>query len=254
MKTIFHSSLLFSVVAVASITFAGPAHAAEPAVDDASKSKRYELLLNKEDKVCRHILNLFNSSATKAGEGLDLDADKIFTSVNWKRYGQPDDGAFNYSAEYAKFDINNDGHDELVIRWRHGARKLIDVDSLFIFSKDTPLASVQRLTDIETHSVGSVSVRETYELRLLSPLPRQPWMKTDKQYFPSLTSFTLVRPFRYNDKYYLLLSESPDIKIDPELLVVARYKSGHVVSADSSQMNDVCCLSRPVSGVSMKRY
>ena len=253
MKTTPHSFFLFTVIVIVNVIFGGSGYATEPAVNDASKIQRYELLLGKKDKVCQHILNLFNSSVIKVANGPDVDTDSVFMSINWKRYGLPEDDAFDYGAEYAKFDINNDGHDELVIRWRHGGRKLIDVDSLFVFQKDFTLGSVQRLAGLETRSVGSVAVREAYELQLLSPLPRQAWMESGKQYFPGLTSYTLIRPFGFDGKYYLLLSESPDVKLDPELLVVARYKTGHVVSADSSKMSDICYLSRPLSGASIKR-
>ncbi|MBI3896878.1 MAG: hypothetical protein HY308_01120 [Gammaproteobacteria bacterium] len=203
--------------------------------------KKYALVINNDKKVCRYMLDVLN------GKKNDVDA------VEWMHYGRPEDSTFNYGAEYATFDINNDGRNETVVRW-HGSITSVDVDSLFIFSGDVSLRSLQQFSELEEHSIGTVRIQHSYELQLLPPLPHEGWMQANKQYFPALTSYTSIHPFSLKGEYYVLLSESSDVKLDPQLIVVAQYKKGRVSSADQSQMRDICYLSRPAIRASMKRY
>jgi hypothetical protein len=206
---------------------------------------QYKLIMSKEDKVCRYMLGVLNHHVAEGKTRYNELEDSMFAAIQWTRYGISNDNKFNYDAQYAKFDINNDGHEELVVRWRRGSIKLIDVDTLYILPEAVSAESLYRFQELEARSVGGVEIQDSYGLHLLPPLPRENWMKKDKQYFPGLTNFVLMRPFLFASKYYLLLSTSPDVRINPERLVVTRYIGGHVSSADPSKMDDVCYLSRP---------
>ena len=213
----------------------------------------YKIVVSKDDKVCRYMLDVLNRHVAEDKKRYNELEDSTFEAIRWTRYGISSDNKFNYDAQYAKFDINNDGHADIVVRWRHSTIKLIDVDTLYILPDNVSPESLYRFQELEMRSIGGVEIQDSYDLRLLLPLPREGWMKKDMQYFTGLTNFILLRPFFFESKYYLLLSESPDVRIDPELLVVAKYFKGRILSADPSQMSDVCYISRPESNPTIKR-
>jgi hypothetical protein len=246
-----NGDLFASILALGLISVATTIHAGAYKADAADKD-HYEAVVSKNSELCEYVLGVLNRHKDKARYG-EID-DPTFTAIRWTKYGRPSDQSFDYGAEYSKFDVNNDGKVELVIRWRHGARKLIDVDFLFVFPEEMSMNSLHKLAELAGQSIGGVQIEQSYELRSLPPLPRESWMKKDIHYFPILSSSLVMRPFLFEHKHYLLLSESPDVRIDPEIMVVARYRHSHVSSADSSRMEDICYFGRPQPNSTIKRY
>lgn len=226
--------------------------AAEPKAKSAEN--QYQIIVSKDDKVCRYVLNALNRHVVEKKSRHQQIEDVAFETINWKQYGVRHNGSFNYAARYAKFDLDNDGHDEVVVLEAHSSYHSIGVNALFIFPDNTSPENFPRYQDLQERSVGSVEIRpEGYELRLLPALTRESWMKADKQYFPSLTSVVL-NPFLFDGRYYLLLSESADVRIDPELLVVAQYRQGRVHYSDPTKMTDICYVGRREPSPTIKRY
>jgi hypothetical protein len=100
----------------------------------------YKLLMSKDDQACTYMLTLHNDDLQKYGK-IYYSGHPEFTRIQWKYGGyilrNTESGMeFSIGGQFAKFDINNDGKDELVFKKEVSYRNLSG-DELFVFDDTT---------------------------------------------------------------------------------------------------------------------
>ena len=92
-------------------------------------AESYTLVMGKAAAVCQHMLNLFNEDMKNFGE-LKYDQHEEFTSIDWTLV--LDD--FCWRTHTAQFDIDNDGHEDVVLKHAACIRGRLS-DSLYIYAE-----------------------------------------------------------------------------------------------------------------------
>ncbi|TKB65837.1 MAG: hypothetical protein E8D52_15690 [Nitrospira sp.] len=92
-------------------------------------AESYGLVMGKAAAVCQHMLNLFNEDMKNFGE-LKYDQHEEFTSIDWTL--ALDD--FCWRIHTAQFDIDNDGHEDVVLKHAACIRGILN-DSLYIYAE-----------------------------------------------------------------------------------------------------------------------
>ena len=134
MRTWFVSVLL-AVLIVLTVTTVVPASALqqmEPS--EFVQGVEYALLMSRDDKVCIHMLNLFNDDLKQYGYE-KYDEHEEFRSIGWKKETisrMEGDREVTDFVEAAYIDINNDGSGDVVFRLRDFAGGY-ERDTLYIF-------------------------------------------------------------------------------------------------------------------------
>lgn len=120
--TCCHSSelvfvLIFALTLVEALGApAGALQQMEP--EEFAQGVEYKLLMSRDDKVCTHMLALFNSDIKQYGHE-KYDAHEEFRSIGWRKEkyvrmeGERNVGG---TVEVANIDINNDGPKDVVLR------------------------------------------------------------------------------------------------------------------------------------------
>lgn len=78
----------------------------------------YNLLMSRDDKVCTHMLQIFNDDLKKYGYE-NYAAHEEFQALTWKKsqyFWMEGEKERHYPIEVANVDLNNDGTKDLVIR------------------------------------------------------------------------------------------------------------------------------------------
>ena len=101
---------------------------------------QYRLLMSKEDKVCTHMLALYNADLHRESK-VNYPSHPEFTAIKWQdgKYilNNTERGVkFTIGGKFAKFDINNDGKEEVVFKKEVPYRNLSG-DELFVFADTT---------------------------------------------------------------------------------------------------------------------
>lgn len=242
----------FTFLALSALTL-GSGHAVESNASKvgAGQEDQYELLMNSKTKVCKHVQEVLNRDIERYGPDYDQRkfADPMFTAIHWQPTSDP---MFRYGGDYARFDVNNDSRQDLVVRLRLSIKSR-DFHLMFVFDNETALESLKTIKDLREKRIGEIHF-EAYDLTHLSPRPREDWMEEGRQYYPALYRSVFFYPFVFNGMTYLLIKDSPDVRSDPELALVALYKGGLVQSADPQKMRDLCYLKKKVRNPTIKRY
>jgi hypothetical protein len=98
---------------------------------------QYVLVMSKNDCVCQHMLKIYNEDLEKYGE-IKYDQHEEFKAIDWKKQESYLEYFGNGTLEehdtlISKFDINNDGNPEIVIKDEHRTLRGIDSDAIYIF-------------------------------------------------------------------------------------------------------------------------
>lgn len=195
----------------------------------------YALLMSKDDKLCNHMMNLFNQDLEQYGGRGDeyQDEHEEFKRVPWGAvrimaniYGRIE---FR-TAEGALFDLNNDGVQDFVVRVISSLGNA-RADSLYIFDAET----AKRANDLTTADLGGENMiglaggfyKVSHPIKVIGgPL--------------------VLQPFIYRDTSYLLMRGLFEIPpITPGYAVIAKYGGGTVAARDlSGKMEDICYYQR----------
>jgi uncharacterized protein len=96
----------------------------------------YVLVMSKDDCVCRHMLKIYNEDLKEHGE-IKYDQHEEFKAIKWekqKAYFEPGESLLKeVDILISKFDINNDGSPEIIIKDEHRTLNLVDSDALYVF-------------------------------------------------------------------------------------------------------------------------
>ena len=205
----------------------------------------YKVVMSKNDRLCTHMLEVLNEELVQYGPKYDPRkfTAPVFSKIPWTPLGE----GFDYAGDVARFDINNDGQMDVVVRQETSGLKDKTFQRLFVFKEGQYLEAAKKRRELEEKAIGSVDFYMShYDFLGLPPkiLQEPPFMKGEKSYVSLWVVY--IHPFRFEDITYLLISRSPDLAPEygpePYWTLVAKYKQGKVHGADPSLMEDVCYL------------
>jgi len=170
----------------------------------------YKLLMSKDDQACTYMLTLYNDDLQKYGK-IYYSGHPEFTRIQWKYGGyilrNTESGMeFSIGGQFAKFDVNNDGKDELVFKKEVSYRNLFG-DEIFVFD-DTTLDFTHGL-EFTVHEMRNfkgikynIQGHYTIDTTLID-------RKNLTEYHTEKNDITLfmVNPFLLNGVYYVSMDE-----------------------------------------------
>lgn len=118
MKKIFMGLVFMIVLFSLAVLIPLHGHAEQMEPSEFSQGVEYTLLMSREDKVCKHMLTLFNQDLAKFGTE-KYNEHEEFRSIGWKKETitrMEGDREVTDFVEVALADINNDGTKDLVFR------------------------------------------------------------------------------------------------------------------------------------------
>lgn len=186
----------------------------------------YKLVMSKDKELCTSVLKLFNEDM-KEYRAINYEKHEIFQKVPWERVEIDEDrgSLVPYCSVVlrAKFDINNDGQDEYVIKWSACVRGFA-FDNLYIYPLDTkwvgrptwPNLSLLRDTPDKFENGTNV-----HELSELDPA------KNDGR--TAAVGGTILQPLIWGTTAYVVLTDL----FHRRWIVIAKYLKG-------SEFKDVC--------------
>lgn len=185
----------------------------------------YVLVMSKDDNVCQYMLNLYNEDLKKYGQ-IDYDRHNEFKVIKWekqKSYFQSQEakGLKEYGTLISKFDINNDGVSEIIIKDDHRAVRGIESDGLYIFrEKDfnifrDKIVISQEFADKTIGAWGWVFNKKPFEGNVYSLYELPPykiWVdptpaKKKVKFYYSLGGWFYFYPFIYKGKYFTSMND-----------------------------------------------
>lgn len=210
----------------------------------------YSLLMSRNDKVCTHMLNLFNQDLKQYGyEKYDVHAE--FRSIGWKKETitrMEGDREVTDFVEAAHIDINSDGTQDLVFRYT-GPMGGYDRDTLYVFPSLRPSEKRWTLMEI-AHSPGRIS----YDGYFL--LSQGETGKSKKEgTIPSMASISRLEPFMFDGTVYVgmrplyeLASGTDPVTEFSKVFVVTKYLEGKYGGGpdpnqkETGKRDDICYL------------
>jgi hypothetical protein len=176
------------------------------------------------------MLQLLNGDLKRFGV-LKYDQHQEFSSIEWKL--ALDDSCLR--AHIAKFDIDNNGHDDVVLKQEACLQGEPD-DSLFIYKegKNAPPPPPKFVLDASTIKQSSGLIGQfphgIYELRKLGQ-----FREGKHEFFHHIGGIFRINPFRFGRKYYLMIDNPLQIsnKDGKRFTAIALYEK-------TGQLNDRC--------------
>jgi hypothetical protein len=189
----------------------------------------YKLLMSRDDKVCTHMLALFNSDLKQFGYEKYGEHEE-FKSIGWRKekyVRMEGERRIEGTAEVANIDINNDGTKDLVFR-RTTSMRGYDRHVLHIFpniattEKEWTLDEMVRSPGRISH--GGYSLEQPFAKGQIKP---------KETTIPSMASVSLLEPFILHGTTYIsmrplyeLVTGSEPVHEFSRILVIAKYRSG----------------------------
>ena len=197
------------------------------------KTESYALVMSKDTKLCNAMLNLYNKDMNDYGE-LRYGQHKVFTKIKWQPVGTS-------SAEQARFDINNDGNNELVVKYTWGNLRGAPDDSLYFFPSNSDVLTKLRPGQGGLKALSDTTNKldlQTYALKNLpEPLEKQVVVNIRKKLSesvknldlkPSIGGHFILRPLIFDEISYISMTD-----ITSEWIVIGKYKQ-------ADEMQDIC--------------
>ena len=189
-----------------------------------SNGDSYSLAMSKDPKLCNAMLTLYNEDM-KNFHGIRYDQHEMFTRM-WKSVDQDEANHPTYGCSQlwrGIFDINNDGKNELVVKWSACLSGNL-TDSLYIYPSDSDVLTfnpksgkLNPLTDTD-NELGS----QVYHLKAL-PETSEFWVG----------GLFVLQPFIWDGTNYISMTD-----IRPRWIVIAKYKQ-------AAEMQDICYFFNP---------
>ena len=206
----------------------------------------YKIVMSKDQHLCTRVREVLNEDLINYGLGYDPRkfAAPIFSAISWTPIKGLDEG-FDYGGAMVRIDINNDGMSDVVVRLETSMGKDVSVHMLFIFKNDQYPELAKKRRELEDNAVGLVvpDLQKGYEFR---KLPQKTFRGVPglegRKYYEGLSAYVFIHPFQFQNKTYVLLTQSPDSPAVPNWALVANYKQGKVREADPALMEDLCYL------------
>ncbi len=209
----------------------------------ADDTLRYTTVMSKDKRLCTHVREVLNDDLIKYGQGYDERKFRapIFSSITWTPIKGLEEG-LNYHGDVTHVDINNDKTRDAVIRQETHTGSGVAAHMLFVYKEDQYPELAKKASELEENAVGFI-IPHLYEFRQLPQKTfKTPGVLKGKRYYEGLSSAVFIHLFEFENRIYVLLTQSPDSPADPNWALVANYKQGKVREADSALMEDVCYL------------
>jgi hypothetical protein len=188
------------------------------------RSARYVLVMSKDNRVCRHMLRIYNQDLRRFGE-IRHDQHEEFHMIQWeeKIYHRGKQGRKNYSSRLgdnpvfmSRFDINNDGDVEVIIKdpyeWLSGR----PYEGVYYFAnqQSEPFKNEGfdgSILDGSTIKIGASGVgfdKGHYSLKELPMISNG--LVGDKETFNyyRIGPYFYINPLLFNGVYYIDISDS----------------------------------------------
>jgi len=186
-----------------------------------SFADEYVLVMSKDDNVCQHMLKLYNGDMEKYGE-LRYSEHKEFNTIKWEKRDYLWVSMFDGKGKrgepllISRFDINNDGKPEIIIKDEHLTLQGPDSDVLYVFRKGDLDYSQEGflIDDLSDKAIailgfsGSSFVANVYMLYALPPFESLtiPGTKEPLKVYYSLGGWFYFNPFLYGNKYFVSMN------------------------------------------------
>ncbi|NOS80098.1 MAG: hypothetical protein HOP32_00775 [Nitrospira sp.] len=250
MKKIFMGLVFMIVLFSLAVLIPLHGHAEQMEPSEFSQGVEYTLLMSREDKVCKHMLTLFNQDLAKFGTE-KYNEHEEFRSIGWKKETitrMEGDREVTDFVETAHFDIDNDEKIDLVFRLT-GPMGGYDRDTLYIFPSRRPSEKRWTLMEI-AHSPGRIS-HDGYFLLSQSGAEKNKKMGT----IPSMASISRLEPFVLEGTVYVgmrplyeLASGTDPVVEFSKVFVITKYREGKYGGGpdpnekETGKREDVCYL------------
>ncbi|GMQ82929.1 MAG: hypothetical protein BMS9Abin05_2397 [Rhodothermia bacterium] len=215
---------------------------------DVAYADEYKLVYSKEDGLCNYARDVLNDDLKRNGFVASPLHDP-FGDIKWTRMRNSYVNSF-----HATFDIDNDGHKEVVIRVSSSVNDVIETNMLLIYEK----LDLRRRFTSKTYASHRESIDldgAVYELTACKDNPACfpngiDWVRDWK--VRSMWAAFIIHPFFYKNKTYISIRDwQPPGR--PRWLVIASYFGGKVrdrgrepsaPSIDPDAIEDQCYLRR----------
>lgn len=106
-------------------------------VVSANDDAQYKIVMSKNQELCAKVRDVLNDDLGQYGPGYDPRkfGAQIFSAITWTGLGGQKEG-FDYYGEVARFDVNNDGKMDIVVRQETSGLKDKTFQMLFVFEDD----------------------------------------------------------------------------------------------------------------------
>lgn len=192
-------------------------------------AESYSLVMGKAEAVCKHMLQLFNEDL-KTFDELKYEKHEEFASIEWTRV--LDD--YCSRAQMSHFDIDNNGHDDTVLKHEACLRGVLD-DNIFVYAEGENAPHLQPHFEFNAEAIKRASGRigqfphGMYELR---KLPK--FREGTAEFYQHIGGLFRMNPFRFDGRYYIVIDNpfQQPRKGGRRFTAIASYESGH--------LNDIC--------------
>jgi hypothetical protein len=218
--------------------------------NEFAQGVEYSLLMSKDDKVCKHMLALFNQDLSQFGTEKYNEHDE-FRSIGWKKEAitrMEGDREVTDFVEAAHVDIDNDGMRDLVFRQTQPFGGY-DRQTLNIFPNLVPNEKRWTLMEI-AKSAGRIDLYlDDYQLQQRGNGGKR--LKS-MNIPPASSHISVINPFQYGGVTYLsmrplyeLAAGSDERLISSRIHVIGKYRQGRFGWEGSSkrelgEIDDVC--------------
>ena len=170
----------------------------------------YEMLLNKDEKLCRETFQLANEDLKKHGE-VRYDRHELFKTIEWEPLAETLGSKFNDEAcavyRLARFDINNDGRQDIVVKLSGCFRSRYTDSIYFLDGENRAFPSYREFSDITENSIGKFPDDATtlvgYEVKELPPVEKA----KDFTGYHGVAGWLTITPFIYQGISYMTLTD-----------------------------------------------
>ena len=206
--------------------------------DNQNKDEKYVLMMSADDAVCNHVHDIYNEDAKKYGQFKE-EMHEEFTSVGWKplhfvMHIPSTDESHKNKGVIAKFDINNDGNVENVIR-EVSAIRGIYFDRLIVLDKGMKIEEGMIFNTDEFGHYKGVDFRNGVSYSIDWRKISDPVYKGKYEYNSSV-GLSWIKPFIYNDTSYLAIES---VISKPSLLLIAKYRDKQIISKYNIKMSGI---------------
>lgn len=163
----------------------------------------YRLALSKHETLCATMLALINADVKQYRE-IRYETHQYFNDITWRPadivVGDKLLSDFCMKHSVAKFDIDNDGRLDFVLKQR-GCLRMKLTDFLYVYGDSDATPSFKEYTDIEDLSRVKIPMKDwnSYDLKGFN----QP----GSEYQASIGGHLMLQPFTYSGTNYLLMTD-----------------------------------------------
>ena len=204
--------------------------------DNQNKDEKYVLMMSADDAVCNHVHDIYNEDANKYGR-FNEDKHEEFTSVGWRPfnfniYVKSSERLSKNIGELARFDIDNDGKSDNVVRQNLMLRG-IPHDKLVVIDKDNKLEENMTISSVDYMHYKGIDGNSIIKYYIKPSKISDPVYKNKYEY-NSLIMISTIKPFIYKGVSYISIDVVNGIT--PSILLIAKYSDKQIIKKFSVKM------------------